>query len=155
MALDANQLSSLLRLSAPGFNRAIGSGDVVPYTGATNTGGQTAGDAVPATPGPSGQFGAPAATPGGSGSFLNNLSALTPLLNQLLAAQSAASVPSGQGNAQAQAPAAAQATATPESVLGAIAPAGAPAPAGIAAPAGAGEVPAYGTPAFWNWYAAS
>src|SRR5216683_4631203 len=136
MALDANQLSSLLRLSAPGLNRAIGSGDVVPYTGATNQGGQqTAGDAVPATPGPSGQFGTPAATPGGSGSFLNNLSALTPLLNQLLAQQNAAAIPSGQGNAQAQAPSAAQATATPESVLGAIAPAGAPAPAGIAAPA--------------------
>src|SRR5712671_1747157 len=102
MALDAHQISSLLRLSAPGFNRAIGSGDVVPYTGATSQGQQTAGDAVPATPGPSGQFGAPAATPGGSGSFLNNLSALTPLLNQLLAAQNAAAAPSGQANAQAQ-----------------------------------------------------
>src|SRR5229473_8024137 len=154
----AELLTSLQRLSAPGYNRAIGSGDTVPYTGATSPAQQTAGDASVATPGPSGTFGA--ATPGAAGafdpnSFLNNLSAYMPMISQLLQASQPA-VPSGQGNAQAQ-PAAQAASGISSADLGAMPVAGSPAPAGIAAPApaGAGEVPAYGTPAFWNWYSAS
>src|SRR5260370_25259216 len=157
MALDANQLSSLQRLSAPGYNRAIGSGDTVPYTGATNQGGQqTAGDAVPATPGPSGQFGS--ATPGAAGafdpnSFLNNLSAYMPMISQLLQASQPA-VPSGQGNAQAT-PGAQAVNGISSADLGAMPIAGSPAPAGIATAPADNAVPAYGTPAFWNWYAAA
>src|SRR5258708_24243119 len=95
-------LTSLQRLSAPGYNRAIGSGDTVPYTGATSPAQQTAGDATAATPGPSGSFG-PAAAPGTSfdpNSFLHNLSAYMPMISQLLQASQPAD-PSRQGNAQA------------------------------------------------------
>src|SRR5260370_39623006 len=128
----AEILTSLQRLSAPGYNRAIGSGDTVPYAGATSPAQQTAGDAVPATPGPSGQFG-PAAAPGASfdpNSFLNNLSAFMPMISQLLQASQPA-VPSGQGNAQAQ-PAAQAVNGISSADLGAMPVAGSPAPAGIA-----------------------
>lgn len=145
MAIDPNvinQLTSLLRISAPGFNRPIGMGDVVPYL-QTGRGPGAVGDTfsgqdvTAATPGPSGSFGPPPAPAAASapGSLLNNLSALTPLINQLVA--SSQPVVSGQGNAQAQP--AAQAVAGPSSAdIGAMAPAGAPAaPAGPpAAPAG-------------------
>lgn len=95
-------MSLLAQLSAPGFNRAIGSGDVVPYMGQSGQTGGAVGGATTATPGASFDPTAGQATsPAGGGSFLNNLSALTPLLNEIFQQQQAAAIPSGQGNAQA------------------------------------------------------
>lgn len=102
--LDPQILSTLLQLSAPGYNRAIGSGDVVPYQqqaqqgGASGAGAATPGasyDPEPVAGGPTGSIGA------GGNSFLNNLSAITPALNQMFQNQQDASIVSGQANAMA------------------------------------------------------
>jgi hypothetical protein len=100
--------STLARLSAPGFTRALGTGDVVPYWPPQSTGGVSG--AGEAAPGPSFDPNAALAATGPTGfsipnSPINFLSMLTPLINQAIAAQQAASIPSGQGNAQAQPPA--------------------------------------------------
>lgn len=147
--------STLAQLSAPGFNRAIGAGDVIPYLPTDFQRQSTAetgrGDLQEATPGPSGQFGSQqqAAMPGIPGSWLQNLSALTPLLNQIFAnanapAASAAAPPSSSNyNAVAQQPG--QAVSGPSSSsIGAMAPAGAPAAAPVAPsgpPAGFNALP--------------
>lgn len=97
--------STLAQLSAPGFNRAIGAGDVVPYWGAQpNQGGASgAGAAEPGASYDPGAMGGPTGSIGvdGGGSALNNLSALTPILNQIVQQQQQDSIVSGQGNAQA------------------------------------------------------
>jgi hypothetical protein len=135
--------STLAQLSAPGFNRAIGSGDVVPYLGATPP-AQTVGGAGAATPGTSFDPNATtsAGAPTGGSSFLNNLSALTPILNRIIAAQQAAAMQSGQGNAQAQGiPGAVPGTGSADmtAAIGALPVAGAAPASGIAPPPGGAE----------------
>lgn len=102
--MDPSILASLAQLSAPGYNRAIGSGDVVPYWGPQQN-QQAAGGAGVAEPGASydpGAMGGPTGSIGaGGGSVLNNLSVLTPILNQIVQQQQQDSIVSGQGNAQA------------------------------------------------------
>lgn len=98
--------STLAQLSAPGFNRPLGSGDVVPYWGAGPS--PMSSDTAPAAPGPSYNPNPDiptdqVTTPGSPGfSTLNNLSWLQPFLDAWMQQQQAASIPSGQGNAEAQ-----------------------------------------------------
>lgn len=83
-------------LSIAGQNRAIGTGDVVPYQRSTSD-SPTASQAQAATPGPSSP--GPAFDPNSS---LANLSALLPQYNAALAAQIAGAIPSGTASAVAQ-----------------------------------------------------
>lgn len=98
-------LSTLAQLSAPGYNRAIGMGDVVPYWGGQGQ-GSTVSNAGAATPGvaydPNPQATQQMAGAMGTDSVLNNLSALTPILNQIIAQQQQASIPSGTATMTAQ-----------------------------------------------------
>jgi hypothetical protein len=145
--------STLARLSAPGFNRPIGSGDVVPYlpTSPVGQSGQSSGqsqDVEQALPGPSGNFsngvqgaGNTLGGAGNSNSMLNNLSALMPLLTAMWQGNQAAAIPSGQAQAQAQ-PAAQATPGLSSAQLGAMPPAGAPPPStGAGASSSAGPDP--------------
>lgn len=98
--------STLAKLSAPGFNRPIGAGDVVPYWGNMPDMGGVSGSSE-AQQGPrfdpndiagTGPTGPPAAPT----SILNNLSTLTPIVNQLVQQQQQGAEKSGQAPATAQ-----------------------------------------------------